>query len=471
MTSYVRYPQYPQEHDDVRIELDLDQQDLEFLTSHSVYGESGDPRYQLTPRTFNRMLDLLEKASGPIFPSLMSYPEAEILLLNPQKVQLPRPLVSNLALKKRCVHDVYQYWLGRRETQRCVKPKPLLRRFWPQTPLNDTNPHLVFRPREKERYKLRKHRKNDAECYRKMKLLRHDFERVRKLLSLIRRREKCKRLRIDFLDEIRRQTLVELTDCSGRIRKPKIPTEERKRKKKKKSALVSNNTHPHLSSSGGHDHHHHHRTNVKSSLTYPPLAVPSFLERLSSSGSCPTLDLDDEPKKQPIHFPTFPSLIHDQEQQERLIPGPPRYKSRARFSRGGRIVFDRVPHSNASSNVYHMNNHETLEETSSSSVSCTKKATPSTLGSAESYNVSSASWSTLPVETTTTENNNPQVGPFDGALAPLPLYIDARILTNIYQIPDYEDEMVDTSHASSWLRHPSKPPLDPTRPIKYTLHI
>ena len=43
------------------------------------------------------------------------------------------------------VADVYQYWIGKRASY----GKPLLRRFWPQTAADDTNPHMVFRPREK----------------------------------------------------------------------------------------------------------------------------------------------------------------------------------------------------------------------------------------------------------------------------------------------------------------------------------
>ena len=42
--------------------------------------------------------------------------------------------------------------------------KPLIRRFWPAVPVDDPNPHHVFRPREKERYKLRgRARKNDMD--------------------------------------------------------------------------------------------------------------------------------------------------------------------------------------------------------------------------------------------------------------------------------------------------------------------
>lgn len=42
-------------------------------------------------------------------------------------------------------------------------------------------PHVfqVFRPREKERYKLRKHRKNDLESFRKLQQVKKDFEKVR----------------------------------------------------------------------------------------------------------------------------------------------------------------------------------------------------------------------------------------------------------------------------------------------------
>lgn len=37
----------------------------------------------------------------------------------------------------------------------------------------------VFRPREKERYKLRKHRKNDLDSFRKLQQVKKDFEKVR----------------------------------------------------------------------------------------------------------------------------------------------------------------------------------------------------------------------------------------------------------------------------------------------------
>lgn len=38
------------------------------------------------------------------------------------------------------------------------------------------------------RMKLRKHRKNDMESFRKMQQLKRDFERVKELMDLVRRR-------------------------------------------------------------------------------------------------------------------------------------------------------------------------------------------------------------------------------------------------------------------------------------------
>ena len=77
----------------------------------------------------------------------------------------------------------HQYWLAKRSKL----GKPLLRRFWPKTAPTDTNPHCVFRPREKERYKLRKHRKNDVDAFRKLQQLRRDFEAARELCNLVTR--------------------------------------------------------------------------------------------------------------------------------------------------------------------------------------------------------------------------------------------------------------------------------------------
>lgn len=59
--------------------------------------------------------------------------------------------------------SIHAYWIKKRGALQ----KPLCRKFWPQTQPSDLNPHHVFRPRDKEPYRLRKNiRKNDIECFR-----------------------------------------------------------------------------------------------------------------------------------------------------------------------------------------------------------------------------------------------------------------------------------------------------------------
>ena len=74
-----------------------------------------------------------------------------------------------------------------------------MRRFWPVTPAEDSTPTLTFRPREKERYRLRKKRVNDVESYEKLCQLKKDFERVADLVELVKRREEMKKLEIDLI--------------------------------------------------------------------------------------------------------------------------------------------------------------------------------------------------------------------------------------------------------------------------------
>jgi hypothetical protein len=47
---------------------------------------------------------------------------------------------------------------------------------------------LTKPPKKTDRYKLRKHRKNDGEAYRRLELLRRDFKQVQDLLALVRKR-------------------------------------------------------------------------------------------------------------------------------------------------------------------------------------------------------------------------------------------------------------------------------------------
>lgn len=163
----------------------------------------------MTPDVLEALIDALENATGPDSP--VSAAKAVEML------QTPRPPVRggvgqaralDAATSAACAPCVHSYWLAKRK----ALGKPLLRRFWPKTAPTDTNPHCVFRPREKERYKLRKHRKNDVDAFRKLQQLRRDFDNARDLCALVLRRERLKRLKFDAQRGNLRRALAALAD-------------------------------------------------------------------------------------------------------------------------------------------------------------------------------------------------------------------------------------------------------------------
>uniref|UniRef100_K3XAB4 Enhancer of polycomb-like protein n=1 Tax=Globisporangium ultimum (strain ATCC 200006 / CBS 805.95 / DAOM BR144) TaxID=431595 RepID=K3XAB4_GLOUD len=354
-TSYVRFQTIPSANEDQKVDIDLEIADLKWLKTHPKYGDDGDPRYQVSTEKLAKMLDVLEKASALINPSVVTLAEAEEVFT--KQLQMAKTPLNKVTV------DVYNYWVQKR----LALKRPLLRKHWPQTPLNDTNPHLVFRPREKERYKLRKHRKNDMEGYRKLQQLRADCDRVRHLMDLVKRREKAKRLQIEFLDEIRRQAIYELTDRSGEVRKPKIPVEEdrhKKRKKKKKKHrkdgvdgdeyVASDSS---KATTGSNDAAVAAGTQLPSSdatAVAPASAgnapdalqsgrVPSFMEYDTSKNFRIHEDGDngDEDELTMPHYPSYPMPLPHV--MASIFIQPPKYRCRGRIGRGGRLIIDRIP--------------------------------------------------------------------------------------------------------------------------------
>lgn len=82
---------------------------------------------------------------------------------------------------------------------------------------------LLYRPRDKERYRLRKQqRKNDVEAYRKMQQLRREFGRARELLQLVHERETLRETEITFQREIFELEVSELDENDDFKLKSKI---------------------------------------------------------------------------------------------------------------------------------------------------------------------------------------------------------------------------------------------------------
>lgn len=165
------------------------------------------------------MMDVLEKATA--FEAIVRLDQAENLILQrlPQLYHMyPIKAKAGVVTIKHVLTDIYNYWVSKRSKLK----RPLLRRFWPVTSSEDTNPHLVFRPREKEKYKLRKKRQNDMEAYRKLEQLKQDFDQVRLLCQLVKQREELNRALVLLQREWFRQKIYEAIDTSGR---PRISTD------------------------------------------------------------------------------------------------------------------------------------------------------------------------------------------------------------------------------------------------------
>jgi len=224
-TAYLRHIKPSNEGALKIVEYNADAEDELWLKDHpaheSKYNYQDDlhaPSLFYTPCLtlclFEAMMDLMEQTTG--FETIIRLEQAEKLFVAKLSDANFRPGKMNSPETREACHkiikDVYDYWVAKR----CKLRKPLLRKFWPTTATNDTNPHMVFRPREKEKYKLRKKRQNDMDTFRKMQVLRKDFDRVRSILELVCRRERLLRSIVLIRQDWFEQSVYDFVDTSGR---------------------------------------------------------------------------------------------------------------------------------------------------------------------------------------------------------------------------------------------------------------
>ena len=207
----------------------------------------------------------------------------------------------------------------------------------------------MFRPREKEKYKLRKKRQNDMDAFRKMKQLRSDFDNLRAVLELVKKREELNRLHLQMQIDLFQQRLHDVIDTSGQARE----SESLNRVELKEALTI-----PNLFDMQG-------RRAKRPRTSTTPLNVPT------SMGASTTLHLagaaipapDGLPRSvagqnhgQPApHFlqPLYSRETFETSWQdavpfvETYIDSHPqvtfRYRHRPRLGRGGRLCIDRVP--------------------------------------------------------------------------------------------------------------------------------
>lgn len=234
----------PQENYDLGPpDYDMDWEDQQFLRNNSLFGGlAPDPSSRLASITFEKIIDILEHATGVPQQGAMQIkpPEAltliqERLLRAPASVQAryPLPHLSPSQLQ-RMVEEMVAHWSQRRTKLR----KALLPQYWPQTSSSDSHPHHTFRPTDaagKEKMKLRRTRKNDSDGYTKLIALARDLHAARDLMDAVKQRELLKRDMVALSTELFEQALYDLTDTSGQPRLSK--TLEMLRRRREQPAL------------------------------------------------------------------------------------------------------------------------------------------------------------------------------------------------------------------------------------------
>ena len=221
--SYVRYePTLPADRDRT-IEYVVDEEDELWLKQNAKFGgqrlvtagddETSKKPAQLSLPIFEQMIDLMEKQTA--FDMIITATAAETLFQKRIPILFRIfPLKSgndDRPSVREVVHDVHNYWMQKRSKLK----RPLLRRFWPPTSSDDTNPYHTFRPREKDKYRLRRKRQNDAEAYRKLKQLRKDFDNLRAVVDLLKCREELQRSSTRLQVELFQQRLYDAIDTTG----------------------------------------------------------------------------------------------------------------------------------------------------------------------------------------------------------------------------------------------------------------
>lgn len=321
--GYIRHPKKTFEEDFSFVDYCLTAEDEAWHMQHSQYGD------KLPLETFEKMIDFLERVTGSQ-PHLMG------------KTQFENICTTRLGMNHADHHaiwsDVYSYWKHRRDKL----GKPLLRRFWPPTPVNDTDPHRVFRARlEKEKYKLRRSRLSEKDSYDKMRQLKYDCEKALSILNLIKMRERMKQAALLVQQELFEQTLYDLTDTSGRPRPMRIILGEFKTKFSDTSRAVTEpgDENKDISLSFELEDKKKKKDKKKSgarkdkdegaNIRIPKL--PSFMDPFYlRTEVCEPTDVVE---------PSLTEYTGTSTDCEPVL----KYRCRGRIGRGGRVIFDRVP--------------------------------------------------------------------------------------------------------------------------------
>jgi len=334
--TYIRYKDMTDEEVLQCISYDLDPEDEKFLRQLNA------AKKILSENKFELIMDRCEKEAFRMQGKIPPIPAVEKVL--PE-------------LKPNIIQVVYNYWMKKRERN---SGTPLIADLIEPPDPEDPNPYKPFRRRTEEfKQSNRRTRKNDLPSLMRMKQLRHEMEKSRTLLEMIKKREKMKKDKIEVMNEIFELQIIQIRELEQQ-EGPFIPTPKRKIK--------------HIPSSpiGG----TYERTPPQSEMlnmikksTPKKLRIEKKMDPYefeekdgsesededASAYSSEYSPSEDSPPTSPK--PTLSKLDMTEEEvaKARLsgdkppengfishIPKTPPFRGRARMGRGGRIIFDRT---------------------------------------------------------------------------------------------------------------------------------
>eukprot|EP01114_Cavostelium_apophysatum_P001159 TRINITY_DN10990_c0_g1_i1.p1 TRINITY_DN10990_c0_g1~~TRINITY_DN10990_c0_g1_i1.p1 ORF type:complete len:471 (+),score=133.82 TRINITY_DN10990_c0_g1_i1:1427-2839(+) len=303
-STYLHYADKTPEEEDADIEYDAEPEDEVFLEqlNATLTKKGGTP---LTEPKFEIIVDRLEKEAGRLEGQIPAFQAIERII----------PGVKPYAMQA-----VYKYWIERRQQERT----PLNHRFLKPPDPEDPDPYKAFRPRNDEKVK-KKTRKNDQVSLVRMRQLRHEMERARTLLEMIKKRERLKRDYVHICEQIFEAQLAEPRDKFLEYTSSKDLFGEPFKKKQKK--IPPKPPKP---------------QNLNLSTDF--LEEEDFLSDELSDES------DDEgapdwPPEDSFYAESAVDILSQKMNNASAIDLGPRlqFRGRCRIGRGGRIIFDRRP--------------------------------------------------------------------------------------------------------------------------------